>query len=139
MRNKETYLVFVYGTLRKGGTNDHYLKKAKLISSSVWVKGELHDTGYGYPVLKERSSRRIVGELYEVTSGELTQLDYLEDFKPSRARNEYERVIRTVYMTDKTVEAFVYVEGERLTTCEQMIEENDWMVYQGGEMSRHRE
>ncbi|KHF40416.1 gamma-glutamylcyclotransferase family protein [Halalkalibacter okhensis] len=125
----QTYLVFVYGTLRKGGSNNHYLKKAKLISLTAWLYGELHDTGYGYPVLKEHSHRTVTGELYEVTSDELVKLDQLEDYVADRSSNEYERVKKTVYTDEGEQEVFVYMAGEKLVNCSKIIEENDWMLY----------
>ncbi len=127
--SEQTYLVFVYGTLRKGGANAHYLNEAKVISLTSWALGELHDTGYGYPVLKDNPERKVSGELYEVTIDELVQIDQLEDYVSGRKSNEYDRVVRTVYTEEGEREAFVYIAGKQLSDCYNTIEENDWILY----------
>ncbi|MDT8860654.1 gamma-glutamylcyclotransferase [Alkalihalobacillus sp. MEB130] len=127
--DKKKHRVFVYGTLRKGGANDHYLNGATCICERCWVYGALHDTSFGYPVLKETEQRRIIGELYEVSNEQLAQLDVLEDFIATRESNEYERVVRTVFTEKSESEAFFYIAGKRLEQVDRLIKENDWLAY----------
>ena len=43
------YHVFVYGTLRRGQTNAHYMLGATCIADRNWTYGKLFDTNEGYP------------------------------------------------------------------------------------------
>jgi gamma-glutamylcyclotransferase (GGCT)/AIG2-like uncharacterized protein YtfP len=121
--------LFVYGTLRQGGANHHYLEHASLLEGHCWVFGEMHDTGLGYPVLKENKKRRVWGELYEVSTQQLSQIDQLEEYSPFSESNEYERVILQVYSEKRRVNAYVYLAGDQLLQCEEPIESGDWLRY----------
>ncbi|MFC0559723.1 gamma-glutamylcyclotransferase family protein [Halalkalibacter alkalisediminis] len=121
--------LFVYGTLVQGGSNHHFLRHATLISTPCWVYGELHDTGLGYPVLKKNQTKRVWGELYEVTKEQLKRIDQLEDYSPLNKLNEYIRVVQRVHTEKHTVDAYVYFAGEKLADCENLIEKGNWLHY----------
>jgi gamma-glutamylcyclotransferase (GGCT)/AIG2-like uncharacterized protein YtfP len=72
--------VFVYGTLRKGEANAQLLKGATCIAEQCWTDGDLYDTGYGYPAMKQTPNSRLFGELYTVTEEDLKRLDQLEGY-----------------------------------------------------------
>ncbi len=59
--------LFVYGTLRKGGTRSRHLEGCKLLRM-MKVPGTLYRTPFGYPaaVFDETSSLAVQGELYEL-------------------------------------------------------------------------
>ena len=59
--------LFVYGTLRKGGTRSGHLERCRLVRM-IKVPGTLYRTSFGYPaaVFDETSSLTVQGELYEL-------------------------------------------------------------------------
>ena len=120
--------VFVYGTLRKGEINDHYLEKALCISDQCWTYGEMYDTYHGYPAVKQDDSNRIVGELYSVTEDELALLDKLEDYQEGREDNLYERILQTVYTDKGEVVAFIYIANKENMLRKRIVGE-DWKKY----------
>ncbi|WP_077356693.1 gamma-glutamylcyclotransferase family protein [Virgibacillus halodenitrificans] len=70
-----TYLVFVYGTLRKDESNNKVLADARLVAEEAWTSGRLYSTTSYYPVLEKYESGAVYGELYEVTKDKLEELD----------------------------------------------------------------
>ncbi|MCU9613538.1 gamma-glutamylcyclotransferase [Caldibacillus lycopersici] len=121
--------VFVYGTLRINEANSSFMEGSNLLAAQCWTYGELHDTGNGYPVMKDSLKRKTYGELYEVTKEKLVQLDELEDYVKNRETNLFVRELRTIYTDIGTYEAFVYIVGDQLQTINNIIEINDWRVY----------
>jgi len=124
-----TFPLFVYGTLLQGGSNHHFVQHATLLFESCWVYGELHNTGYGYPVLKKNQTKRVWGELYEVTKTQLKQIDQLEEYSPLSDMNEYIRVVQPVHTASDRLDAYVYVAGEKLLKCENIIENGNWLEF----------
>ena len=59
--------LFVYGTLRKGGTRGEHLERCRLLRM-IKVPGILYRTPFGYPaaVFDETSPLAVQGELYEL-------------------------------------------------------------------------
>ncbi|MCM3764403.1 gamma-glutamylcyclotransferase [Neobacillus niacini] len=100
--------VFVYGTLRRHERNHRLLQNAELVAEQAWTKGELFDTGLGYPALKQSETGTVYGELYEVSDHELALLDQLEGYKENAQDNLYERHKRTIYHDRGETEAYVY-------------------------------
>ncbi|MFS0864400.1 gamma-glutamylcyclotransferase [Fredinandcohnia sp. 179-A 10B2 NHS] len=121
--------VFVYGTLRKGEKNHYLLKESVCLSDNCWVFGELHDTGYGYPVLKPSTISKVIGEVYEVNDEILQRLDVLEGYTEGSQSNLYERICQVVYQDGPFTEAFVYVTGSHLQERNHKIESGDWKTY----------
>jgi gamma-glutamylcyclotransferase (GGCT)/AIG2-like uncharacterized protein YtfP len=120
--------VFVYGTLRKGEINDHYLKKATRISDQCWTYGEMYDTNHGYPAVKQDYSNRIYGEMYSVTEDELARLDVLEDFQLGREDNLYDRILQTVYTDKGEFVAYIYIANKE-NLLRKRIVGGDWKKY----------
>jgi gamma-glutamylcyclotransferase (GGCT)/AIG2-like uncharacterized protein YtfP len=121
--------VFVYGTLRQGEYNHHYLREARPHSLNCWTFGKLYDTGVGYPAMVEDHKRRVVGELYMVTKEHLCALDELEDYREGRGDNLYERVVKTVYTEEGREEAYVYLFPLHKIENEIEITSGDWKEY----------
>lgn len=73
-----TRYVFVYGTLRAGGSNDitRYRPAPRRIGDAV-VFGTLYDLG-AYPGIRLGGPRSVVGEIYLVDDTVERQLDVLE-------------------------------------------------------------
>jgi gamma-glutamylcyclotransferase (GGCT)/AIG2-like uncharacterized protein YtfP len=73
------HLVFVYGTLRRGGAGAMSIRfpQAKFIAEAK-VSGSLYDLG-AYPgLLLNESSSLVIGEVYEVDDELLNELDAFE-------------------------------------------------------------
>lgn len=71
-------LVFVYGTLRRGGENHHLLHGSRCVRErtttadvSIWSNGS-------FPLMARQAGGRVVGEVYAVSEWTLAQLDRLE-------------------------------------------------------------
>jgi gamma-glutamylcyclotransferase (GGCT)/AIG2-like uncharacterized protein YtfP len=120
--------VFVYGTLRKGQINDHYLQKTTCISDHCWTLGEMYDTYLGYPAVKHDDSNRIYREMYIVTEGELALLDELEDYQVCREDNLYDRILQTVYTDKSEVVAYIYIANKE-NLLRKRIVGGDWKKY----------
>jgi gamma-glutamylcyclotransferase (GGCT)/AIG2-like uncharacterized protein YtfP len=120
--------LFVYGTLRKEGSNAHYLQNAKYIEHSCYAEGQLYDTGCGYPALILEKDKWVTGELYEVTKEELKQIDELEDFVENRADNLYDRITVRIHTTSGKEEAIMYVMRNKKNHFISIVE-NDWIKY----------
>lgn len=82
--------VFVYGTLKAGGDNHHWLSGAHPLGRRRLRGGRLHDLG-GYPmaVLTPGGEEIVHGELYRVSAAGLARLDRLEDYPELYNRCEH--------------------------------------------------
>ena len=74
--------VFVYGTLRAGGSNDiaRFHPPPHLVGHAE-IAGTLYDLG-AYPGATLGGSGRLVGEVYRIDPGLELQLDQLEEVAP---------------------------------------------------------
>ncbi|MEB3333081.1 MAG: gamma-glutamylcyclotransferase family protein [Synechococcaceae cyanobacterium] len=70
------HLVFVYGTLKAGQPNHHWLTQARPLGEATLPGAVLHDLG-PFP-MAIRGEGRVLGELYAVDADALMQLDRLE-------------------------------------------------------------
>jgi gamma-glutamylcyclotransferase (GGCT)/AIG2-like uncharacterized protein YtfP len=122
--------VFVYGTLRKYQKYHYLLEHATPIAEQAWTYGKLYDTGRGYPAMVIDDSNRVYGEIYEITADQLRELDQLEGYRGEDKRNEYERVIRTVYTDSDRHQAFVYVYDSLTESQMKLIPLGDWKCEQ---------
>jgi gamma-glutamylcyclotransferase (GGCT)/AIG2-like uncharacterized protein YtfP len=86
-------LVFVYGTLKRGQRNEHYLRDAEFIGHfTTGNRYTMYDFG-GYPAVCLRGRRAIEGEVYRVDKRTFRTLDELEWYPRFYQRIE----IRTRY------------------------------------------
>ena len=72
----ETHLVFVYGTLKRGQGNHHWLAEAVFLGESTLSGAVLHDLG-PFPMAIEGEGA-VQGEVYGVDAAGLARLDRLE-------------------------------------------------------------
>lgn len=87
----DTPLVAVYGTLKQGFNNAHWLNGARRLGSETTRALTLYDIG-PYPGAKWQPSKGVTIEVYEVSVGQLAQLDRLEDYRINApAQGEYDR------------------------------------------------
>ncbi|MCG8391462.1 MAG: gamma-glutamylcyclotransferase [Pseudomonadales bacterium] len=86
-------LVFVYGTLKRGLRNHHFLRRARFVGAACTAPAfQLFDLG-GCPGAWLPGSGVIHGEVYEVDALTLASLDRLEEvprvYRRERVETEY--------------------------------------------------
>ncbi len=100
--------VFVYGTLKRGLRNHHFLETAKFIGEAHTLKPYCMLDGK-FPVLRDAGHDRapVSGEIYEIDDPILETLDKLEDVAGGMyERNEIDVVLRNGGQTGR---ALVYI------------------------------
>jgi gamma-glutamylcyclotransferase (GGCT)/AIG2-like uncharacterized protein YtfP len=118
------HLVFVYGTLRRGGTRamSTIFPEATFIAQAT-VQGRLYDFG-DYPgLLLDDSNSLVVGEVYEVDDELLKRLDEFE------AGSHYLRKQVELAVDEGRKTALVYVYDPRFYSRLTLIESGDWIEY----------
>jgi gamma-glutamylcyclotransferase (GGCT)/AIG2-like uncharacterized protein YtfP len=111
--------LFVYGTLRKNGTNHWRLAGFKCLAEKLWLPGyELYDNFlYPYAVASRAPGAGILGEVYAIDEPTLAQLDRLEGL----AEGHYVRVL------DASTGAFIYLKADLGDLAQYpKIEGGDW-------------
>lgn len=107
--------VFVYGTLKRGLANHHWLDGQRFIAEArTQPVYRLYDMG-GYPgMIRDNNGVAIEGEVWDVDEVGLEQLDVLEDTEGG----EYKRVLIELdgEFADQRIEGYLYlrsVDGRR--------------------------
>jgi gamma-glutamylcyclotransferase (GGCT)/AIG2-like uncharacterized protein YtfP len=109
-------LLFVYGTLKRGGSNQHYLAGQKFIGVARTLPGfRLFDLGQ-YPGMVAKADDRdgVSGEVWSVEADCLDHLDLLEGIAEGLYRREPVPLLPP--FADRKVEGYLYarsVEGLR--------------------------
>jgi len=83
-------IIFVYGTLKRGGRNHRRLAGGKFLGDARTTRGyRMFDAG-GYPALVRdaRAPHEIPGELWEVSDARLAELDAFEGTHEGLYRRE---------------------------------------------------
>lgn len=108
-------LVFVYGTLKRGGDNHQWLETQRFVTKARTAPlYRMFDLG-GYPgMVRTPDGVCIEGEVWSVDEAGLAQLDVLEDTDGG----EYERVAMQLEgeFSTQQVEGYIYlrsIEGRR--------------------------
>jgi gamma-glutamylcyclotransferase (GGCT)/AIG2-like uncharacterized protein YtfP len=74
-------LLFVYGSLKKGFCNYHYMKNAKFLNKCrTKDKFTMFNLGE-YPAISEEPSYQIEGELYEIADDDLQTLQNIDELE----------------------------------------------------------
>lgn len=117
----QTYLIFVYGTLRKGGIYHDLIKDAALVRENYRLSGfKLYDFQHWYPyMVKGKAQDFVIGELYHVDDFILQKLHVLEDIE-----NE---VYRFEYLPDHQI--YTYLKFDEHINDLILIPEGDWISY----------
>ncbi len=115
------YDVFVYGTLRKGGTNHHWLTSSSCIQTQLIINGFcLYDYRYCYPfMLESEQHNKVTGEIYRVDQTTLRQLDVLEDVE----NKLYKLVFLPKY------QCYTYIKYDNNVEGLLKITGGDWLKY----------
>ena len=73
------YNVFVYGTLKKDGSNHHLLRNSKFLNNEILKDHSIYvPDGFSFPLLLEDKGGKVHGEVYKIDDNTLTRLDMLE-------------------------------------------------------------
>jgi gamma-glutamylcyclotransferase (GGCT)/AIG2-like uncharacterized protein YtfP len=118
------HLVFVYGTLRRGGAGAMSVRfpGAKFIAEAQ-VSGVLYDLG-AYPgLLLGESNSPVVGEVYEVGDETLNELD---DFEAS---SNYRRKRVEISLGSHRTTCWTYEPDPEFYSLGTLITSGDWVEY----------
>ena len=104
-------LVFVYGTLKRGGSNHHFMAGQKFVGTARTPPGfRLYDLG-GHPgmIAKPDDNEGVTGEVWSVDADCLAQLDILEGL----TLDLYRRVPASLLppFADESVETYLYAQS----------------------------
>jgi gamma-glutamylcyclotransferase (GGCT)/AIG2-like uncharacterized protein YtfP len=123
-------LVFVYGTLRRGGANDiNRLQPAPEYLGMGEVQGRLYHFDW-YPglTLGGEQAVTVVGEVYRIAPALEAVLDGIEQIEDS-ADSEYFKREVMVTMQDGARECLVYEINPKRVTGREPIGHGDWIVF----------
>lgn len=118
------HLVFVYGTLRRGGVRamPELFPGSEFVGSAS-VRGRLYDFGEYPGLLLGESGPPVAGEVYEVSEEVLKQLDDIE------APAYYSRREVEVSLGGGTKKCLVYEPDLSLYPNRTLITSGDWIEY----------
>lgn len=118
---QRTPLVAVYGTLKRGLRNHHWLSEAEFLGSDRLVAITLYDLG-PYPGAKPEPSLGIEVEVFRVDSSVLAGLDRLEGYRVRAPKQgDYDRLVhRTAFGP-----AWLYLYNHNVSGCHP-IREGAW-------------
>jgi gamma-glutamylcyclotransferase (GGCT)/AIG2-like uncharacterized protein YtfP len=123
--------VFVYGTLRRGGSNDiTQLQPPPRFIGMSKVQGTLFQLG-AYPGLKLGGEGWVVGEVYEVEPALEAVLDIIEDLGPEPT-DEYAKRSVVVTVQGVDMECFLYEINPAYVRSAAVMAGGDWLAESGG-------
>lgn len=122
--------VFVYGTLRRGGSNDiGRLAPAPRWVGDAVVAGTMYDLG-AYPGVVLGGAGCVRGEVYVVAPALLAVLDEIEEVYPQRS-GEYLRREVQVQVAGRRLACQCYELSPARTAGRAVIASGDWMLHCG--------
>ena len=120
------HLVFVYGTLRRGGARAMSVRfpGSKFIADAK-VGGSLYDLGAHPGLLLNDSSPSVIGEVYEVDDETLNMLDEIE------APSSYWRKQVEISLGGRGVTCWIYAPdyGPEFYSHHTLITSGDWVEH----------
>ncbi len=126
--------VFVYGTLRAGGSNDiACFRPAACFVGRGEIAGTLYDLG-AYPGATLGGTGRLRGEVYRIEPALEVQLDLLEAVKPGDD-GEYRKRELAVRVGAQWIDCLVYEIHPRRIAGRPVIESGDWFARKSSESS----
>lgn len=118
--------VFVYGTLRKGDSNDiTQLTPAPVYLGNSQINGNMYHLG-GYPGVTLGGSGIIVGEVYAITEPLEKILDGIESEYPAQADEYFKRDIQ-VSVNNQMLDCIVYEINAAYIQGKPQIISGDWV------------
>ncbi len=129
-----THSVFVYGTLRKGGSNHFRMDGAEFVGKGT-VEGGIYlidsNPDLVFPALKLDNEGRVVGEVYQVSETQLIELDAFEGISERYEEPyEYRRVMATVAMESGGQEFAWVWEWNSCLDGAKPLPQGDWLLYE---------
>jgi gamma-glutamylcyclotransferase (GGCT)/AIG2-like uncharacterized protein YtfP len=124
--------VFVYGTLRGGGSNDiaRLAQDARLAPplhvADASIAGTLYDLG-AYPGALLGGSGRVHGEIYRIDAALEARLDRLEEVMPDDS-GEYRKRERVIEAEGRRWSCLVYEIHPDRIAGRAVIESGDWFA-----------
>ena len=120
--------VFVYGTLRAGGSNDiaRFRPPARLVGRGE-IAGTLYDLG-AYPGATLGGSALVCGEVYRIDPVLEVQLDLLEEVRLDD-EGEYRKREMAVQVGGQRIDCLVYEIHPRRIAGRPVIESGDWLTH----------
>ena len=118
------HLVFVYGTLRRGGAGAMSIRfpDSQFIADAE-VRGSLYDLG-AYPgLLLNESNSSVIGEVYEVDDATLNKLD---DFEASS--HYWRKQVEISLGTHRRI-CWIYEPNPEFYSPRTLITSGDWIEY----------
>lgn len=115
------FQLFVYGTLRKGGSNHHYLADSKLLRQAYRLSGyALFSYHKQYPFMISASEEEeVIGDVYLVDEATLDQTKLLEDVE--------NKLYKLVWLPDDCF--YTYLKYTPDTEGMPKIASGDWLAY----------
>ena len=104
-------LIFVYGTLKRGGSNHHLMAGQKFLGESRTPPGfRLYELG-GHPgmIVKSDDPAGVTGEVWSVDAACLAQLDILEGLVEGIYRRVPIKLLPP--FADQAVETYLYAQS----------------------------
>ena len=125
---RQARCVFVYGTLRAGGSNDiRRLHPAPQWVGAACVSGDLYHLG-AYPGLVLRTGGPpVVGEVYQIDPALEPVLDAIEGLSGPHATDEYVKREVPVPFHGAVLHCLVYEINHRYVANAACIVHGDWM------------
>jgi gamma-glutamylcyclotransferase (GGCT)/AIG2-like uncharacterized protein YtfP len=118
--------VFVYGTLRRGGTNDiNRLWPAPMFVGTGRVAGSLYHLG-GYPGMTLGGEQWVTGEVYAIEPDLESVLDEIEDLGANPS-DEYAKRDIVVEVEGRGFPCLVYEINPRYVESALRIAGGDWL------------
>ncbi|MBL7089965.1 gamma-glutamylcyclotransferase family protein [Acidovorax sp.] len=119
--------VFVYGTLRRGGTNDiTRLQPAPRWVGFAQVPGVLFHLG-AYPGMTLGGDQPVHGEVYAIEPALEVILDAIEGLSGDSPTDEYLKRETMVQLKGQPLPCLVYEINTRYTASARRIEHGDWL------------
>lgn len=120
-------LVFVYGTLRRGGSNHFRMAGAEFISSGT-IRGRMYRVDWYPGLILDPTGDEIHGEVYAVDTDLLSALDIFEGLSAGEIEgSEYRRVETSVVKQDSQALAAWVWEWLGIVDESQRISDGDWL------------
>ena len=119
--------VFVYGTLRAGGSNDiRRFRPAPRWVGQGTIAGTLYDLG-AYPGMALGGGGRVVGEVYAVCAAVEAALDHLEEVRDDDIGEYRRRTVRVPVDGLGDIECLVYEIHPDRVRAAPVIAGGDWI------------
>ena len=119
--------VFVYGTLRKGGSNHFRMAGAEFVTAGT-IRGRMYRIAWYPGLVLDDSGDEIQGEVYAVDAELLAALDVFEGLSAGEIEgSEYRRARATVVARDSRIlEAWVW-EWLGMVDESRRVSGGDWL------------